>query len=224
MSDGTRGSKPTQPEAALRALCANLSKGLHAVAQPLAILRASLGSDIAGSMNPMELRQLAESSASEVERVCELFSCMQQLVHLEAASARLSATQILPLLAEAAQGVDLLFEEDGMALRSSMPQDCDPVLIDKRRTMQALSSVLLTAHSVSQSPDTVELIASPRADGVRVVVRNPASRLEGMKTEWSLNMALAEANLRSQNTGFSWNLSPFHVQMDFRKAPSLHYC
>lgn len=218
MSDGKQGAEST-----LRDLCSNLSAGLHAAAQPLAILRASLGSVSADRMNLEELRQLSADWATEVERVCALFSCLQQFVNLETASPQYSLVSILPLLAEAAEGVELLFEEDGMTLCSSMPEQCDAVPIDKRRTMQALSAILLTAHSVSQAPDIVELSASAEAQGVRVVVRNTCSRAKAMKTEWSLNMALAEANLRSQNAGFSWSLNPFHAQIDFRKAPLPHY-
>lgn len=224
MNEGKRGPKPTQPDAALRALCSNLSAGLHAVAQPLAILRASLGSDVAGRMSMEELRQLATGSAVEVERVCAMFRCMQQLVNLEAAVPQLASMPLQPVLAEAVEGVELLFEEDEIALRCSVPPECDSVLIDKRRTLQALSSVLMTAHAVSRPADTVEATVTSREHGISVVVQNASARPEGIMAEWSLNMTLAEANLRSQSAGFTWSPSPFYAQIDFRKASSLHYC
>lgn len=224
MSEGTEGRKAGQPDTVLRALCSNLSVGLHAVAQPLAILRASLGSDCSGQMDPEELRQLADSSAVEVERVCAMFSCMQQLVNLASAKAQLAETAILPLMKDAVEGARPMFEEDGMALRSSLPESSDAVLIDKRRTAQALSNILLTAHSVSRRSDVVELKATSTADAVSILVWTSSSCPDGITAEWSLNMAVAEANLRSQEAGFRWSPSPFRVQIDFRKASAGNYC
>jgi hypothetical protein len=171
-------------------------------------------------MSTHELRQLTASSAIEVERVCTLFSCMQQIVTAERLKPRLSATPILPLLADAADGVNLLFEHDGMLLTSVVPDRCQQVLINGARTLQALSNVLLIAHTVSRAPDTIELIAScSSSNAVRVIVQNPNSRVDRMDEESTLSMALAEVNIRSQQAGFSWQLNPFNVQIELQKAP-----
>jgi hypothetical protein len=64
-------------------LCSNLSRGIHAAAQPLAVLLASLSKGHTDQLNNDELRELTASSAAEVRRVCTLFSCLQQLVMAE---------------------------------------------------------------------------------------------------------------------------------------------
>jgi len=93
------------------------------------------------------------------------------------------------------------------------------VLIDKTRTLQALSTVLLIAHAVSRPQDTVELIASSSSSNtVRVVVQNLTSKVDAMNAETSLSMAFAEANIRSQQADFSWSLKPFNVQMELHGA------
>jgi hypothetical protein len=43
-----------------------------------------------------------------------------------------------------------------------------------------------------------------------------------MDTEASLSMALAEANIRSQQGNLSWSLQPFGVQIELQKAPFAH--
>lgn len=224
MNRNKRTEGPSQSGVSSQLLFANLQKGFHAVAQPLAILRASLGSDIANGMSLTELQDLAASSAREVERVCALFSCMQQMVGTAAVNPCLSATSIIPLLTNAVDGVDLLFEEDGMFLSSTIPDECDPVLIDGKRTLQALCNVLLTAHSVSRAEHTIELIAASSCTGVRVEVRNASSTVDALNAELTLSMALAEANMRSQRAGFEWGLKPFSVRIDLPKAPPVHYC
>lgn len=224
MSRENRSEAPLLSGSSSQILFANLQKGLHAVAQPLAILRASLGSDIANDMSLAELRSLVASSAIEVERVCALFSCMQQIVHTESMKPQLSATSVAPILTNAADGVGLLFEEDGMFFKSTIPDLADPALIDGRRTLQALSNVLLIAHSVSHPDDTIELIAAPSNNGVAVEVRNANSRVDALNAESSLSMALAEACIRSQLALFEWSLDPFGVRIDLPKAPAVRYC
>jgi len=211
-------------KSATEALCFNLSQCIHATAQPLAVLRASLGNGRVERMSLEELRELATSSAAEVERLCSLLSCLQRLVSTESTQAQLSETSIQPLLEHVADGVNLLYKEDQISLSSIVANDCQPVLIDKARMLQALSTILLIAHAVSRPQDTVELIASScSTNAVRVVVRNLASCVDQMNAETSLSMAFAEANIRSQQADFSWSMKPFSVQMDLQGVPLVHH-
>jgi signal transduction histidine kinase len=201
----------------------NLSQGIHAAAQPLAILRASFDSSYTDRMSLEELRELAARSALEVERVCTLFSCLQQLVSAESIKPELCETAIQPLLAHVTDGVNLLFEKDGICLRTVVQESCQPVLLNPARTLQALSNVLLVAHALSRPQDTVELTASSSASHtVQVVVRNVNAHIGAMNAEQSLGMALAEANIRSQQGSLSWSLQPFSVQIELPAVPLLH--
>lgn len=222
MTDTGRSEQCPPPRSASEALCSNLSRGLHAAAQPLAILRASLGVGHVDRLSVDELRTLVATSAVEVERVCTLFSGLQQLVSLESIQPRLSPTPLLPLLAQVVEGVELLFKADGMFLQPEWPETCPPVLIDSGRAQQALSGVLLVAHAVSRAPDTAELIVFPGLDTVRVVVRNLNSQVGALDGEARLGMAIAEANFSSQRAVFSWSLRPFNVLIQLQTAPLAH--
>ena len=193
--------------------------GLHAAAQPLTVLLASLGKGHTDRMNSVELRELTASSEAEVQRVCTLFSCLQQLVMIESVRPQLSPTPILPLLAYAVDGVNLMFQQDGIALSSIVPDTCPSVLIDRARTLQALSRVLLVVHRLSGAQDTIELIASPSADAVQILVRNLHLSVAVIDAEASLSIAVAEANMRSQQAGLSLSLQPFTVRIDLPLAP-----
>ena len=196
-----------------------MAQGIHAAAQPLAVLLASLSKDHTDQMNSDELRELTASSAVEVQRVCTLFSCLQQLVMTESIKPELSPTPILPLLAYAVDGVNLLFQQDGMALSSVVPDSCPPVLINRTRTLQALSRVLLVVHRLSGAQDEIELITSSSANAVRIVVRNLHLSVAVIDAEARLSIAVAEANMRSQRGGFSLSLQPFTVRIDLPMAP-----
>jgi hypothetical protein len=199
--------------------CSNLAQGIHAAAQPLAVLVASLSTDHTDQMNCDELRELAASSAVEVQRVCASFNCLQQLVITESIKPEVSPTAILPLLAYAADGVDLLFQQDGIALSSVLPDTCPLALINRERTLQALSRVLLVAHKLSCAKDMVELIASSSANAVQIIVRNLRLSVAVIDAEASLSVAVAEANMRSQQAGLSLSLRPFTVRIDLPVAP-----
>lgn len=204
-------------------LCSNLATGLHAAAQPLAILRASFGNEEIESMSWSELKELANSAAIHVERVCALYSYIEQLVSTESIKPQLTSMHIKPVLEDIVDGVCLLFEDQGMSLNLRVSDKCEPVLISRVRTVQALSSALMIAQTVSRAPDTIELTASPSlTDGVRVDVRSAKSHVEVLDAEAKLRMDIAETNIRSQGATFSWRLQPFNVEIELRKAPQGH--
>ena len=214
--------EPSTPSAALESLCSNLSQGIHAAAQPLTILLAGLSKAHTDRMSSEELRELTASSSEEVQRVCTLFSFLQDLVVAESIKPKLSATAILPLLGSAVEGVQLLFHQHAIILSSTVPATCPLVLINGSRTLRALSSVLLTVHALSRAQDHVEMIASTSAHGMQIVVRNLNLSLATTSAEARLSMAAAEANIRSQQAGFVFSQQPFHVLIDLPKAPLVH--
>lgn len=225
MNNQTESGGSPAPRSTSEVLCSNLSKGLHAAAQPLTILRAGLGIGLASPRNLDELLELTTSSYIEVERVCALFDYLQQLVLIASVKPSLTTVPILPLIADAAHGVYPLFENDGLTLTSIMPDACAPVLIDSVRTLRALSSVLLIVHGLSRARDTVELIVSSSLpNSIRIVVRNLSLYLDALSEEASLSMALADANIRSQQAAFSWSLQPFSVQIELQKEQIAHCC
>jgi len=158
----------------------------------------------------------------EVQRVCASFNCLQQLVITESIKPEVSPTAILPLLAYAADGVDLLFQQDGIALSSVLPDTCPLALINRERTLQALSRVLLVAHKLSCAKDMVELIASSSANAVQIIVRNLRLSVAVIDAEASLSIAVAEANMRSQQAGLCLSLQPFTVRIDLPMAAFAH--
>jgi hypothetical protein len=210
------------PNPALEVLCSNLSHGIHAAAQPLTVLLASLSKAHTDGMSTGELRELTASSSEEVQRVCTLFNYLQELVVAESIKPKLSATAILPLLASAVERVQLLFHQQGIILSSTVSATCPLVLINGPRTLRALSSVLLTVHALSRARDHVEMIASTSTHGMQIVVRNLGLSLATTTAEARLSMAAAEANIRSQQAGFVFNQRPFHLQIDLPKAPLVH--
>jgi hypothetical protein len=111
-----------------------------------------------------------------------------------------------------------LFQQDGIVLSSVVPDTCPPALINRARTLQALSRVLLVVQGLSSAQDTVELTAFSSANAVHIVVRNLNLSLALINAEASLSIAVAEANMRSQQAGLSLSLQPFTVRIELPRA------
>jgi hypothetical protein len=195
-----------------------LALGLHAAAQPLTILLASLGRANTHRMNTSQLRDLTESSSAQVQRICTLFRHMQQLLLIQSTEAIVFPVSLQPLLTHVVEGVELVFREAGVALSISILENCRPVLLDSARTIGALTSLLLIANQISNAADTVELILTSTLDFVQIVVRNLRSQIKELDPEASLSLAVAEAYMRSQEAEFSLSLHPFLVRIELPRA------
>ena len=203
----------------------HLALGLHAAAQPLTVLLASLTDPHTDAMQARELRELVDSSGAEVERVCRLFYYLQQLLLVESVPPVIALAQILPIVQQVMEGVQLLFEQDGIQLRLVLCSACPPLPVDRARVMQALFDVLQVAHKVSRKGDTVELNLSRVGErALRIVVQADPRRLandpEPDEGELRLSMAVAEANICCQQGTCSWSLRPFHVDMQLQQLPN----
>jgi hypothetical protein len=74
---------------------ASLAEGLHALAQPLTILRSSIPALCREEAGTEKQRNYLNISKVEVERACELFGAMQEL--LVAARSRAERAQVGPV-------------------------------------------------------------------------------------------------------------------------------
>jgi len=222
MIDKIESGELASPGSVLATLCSNLSYGFHAAAQPLAILRAGLDVELIDRLNLDELRVVATSSAAEIERICNIFRLLQLLVSAECVKPHLTATALLPLLADASEGVSLLFENGRVSLRTEFARSCQPVLINGSKILQAVSSILLVAYGAARPGDTVRLTSSSSLNTVRVAITNLDYGSDTLEAEAELSMALVKANIRSQKGNLTWSLRPFNVQFELQAVPFAH--
>jgi signal transduction histidine kinase len=59
--------------------CTSLADGLHALAQPLTILRSSIAAAGADGVTPDRQRHYLDLSKRQAERACEIFDLLQEL-------------------------------------------------------------------------------------------------------------------------------------------------
>lgn len=196
----------------------NLSLGLHAAAQPLAILRSWFDPLYNADMSGDDLRHMVDTSAEHIDRLCTLFGYLQQLVAAESLEPKLWPVEVHPFVADVVDGIELWFQTSGISLFADVSATCGLALIDSSKMQQVLSTVLMVAHGLSARGDQVELSAKPSTESIKITIRNSNSTAETLSSEGALGFAAAEAATRRQNGNFTYTLNPLVVSINIPKA------
>ncbi|MGD0482095.1 MAG: hypothetical protein ABSA42_18130 [Terracidiphilus sp.] len=195
-------------------LCRELDEGLHALAQPLTILRGALGAlTMRGAVPPQAASRYLEMSNTQVDRLCNLLSGLQSL---------LDGVRSEPVCTE----VDLwdltvsVLENRQAELSNSLPRislakpDCElRVMADPARIEEALHAALNAVEAQSQSRDDICMDIS-RRDGFAnlslLCTRSKGEKLTAMN--W-LHLSAAEANVKKQHGVYACSKSPFQISI-----------
>jgi len=190
---------------------ADVAEGLHAIAQPLTILRSSVASLAAPGLTPVHLRRYLHISSQQVERACDLFDCLQDLVianQVEAARAPFELGELLEAIAEDRK---TRLEASGVKLKVVATGERQWMVGDFARTRQALLAAVRIAIAVSSPGDSVELLATSCNGLVEISVSNRLAHRRTLNSSEHLSLALAEANIRSQQGEFRSAEDPFRM-------------
>ena len=191
---------------------ADLVNGLHAMAQPLTILRSAM--EVLTLPNAgIDQRRYLEISARQVARTCGMFASLQDLVEtqlIEAQRVRFDLWELLtPLLEDqrrmlqaAGVGFAVAHAESGVAIRG-----------DANRTEHALVAVLKLAGSVSGRGDVIELRALQTDGYLELTFENTRRHGKRMDSSDRLSLAVAEANILSQDGRYAAIEDPFRVSL-----------
>src|SRR5450756_2627989 len=149
MISASKADEPRVVPSPWQVFCENLSETLHAAAQPLTVLQASVTCGNFEAMSKRQLIDAAQGSAFEVDRLCKAFGYMQQFILTESVKPKLNPENLDVVMAEVMQGVEGLFRDAHVTLISQLPSHSQAVLIDGKRSNQALSGALLIACEMS---------------------------------------------------------------------------
>ena len=192
-------------------LCASMSQGLHALAQPLTIVRSALAALSAPGVTAVDRRRYLELSSQHVERTCSLFECLQDLVIASQIEADCGLVELSEVLAEVVEEQKAALEASGVALRIDTPTALPSVQGDTARTLQALSAALKVAASASSPGNLVELLVTVRNGFVELILQTRPVHGRPLNSSERLSLALAEANIRSQQGKYDCVEDPLRV-------------
>jgi len=193
--------------------CGGLDDGLHAMAQPLTILRSALAMLTLPQTSEARQRYYLETACAQVERACRLFEGVRSLVAVRLGEAEQSSFEIWDLLAPMIEVQSELLRESMIEIRLSNPGFRTTVVGDAERTEQALSAILSAAAAVASRGDVIELDASQHGMFLRIDVRNSGSKDTRLDASNRLGLSLAEANVLIQQGHYEFSEDPFCVSL-----------
>ena len=212
-------SHDERPDGAAGSLHSHLALGLHAFAQPLAILRAKLYIESISRLDARELHQLAIDSAGQVERLCTLFNYLQEIVLAETCETKLAEISVSEVLEHVVDGVELWFRDTGLILESAPVDRALLVLADKAKLSQAISSLALLTHGLSKPGETITMSTIPGPDRTQISIVNTDADVSNLSAEARLALALVETNIRKQHGTFTYSTQPLELCVYVPNAP-----
>ena len=192
---------------------AHFANGLHALAQPLTVLRSTVATSITPGLSAADQRKYLDTSVQQIEHACHLFQCLQDLVAAVQIPAQCGPVALADLLRTVGEVQKDLLQESGIDIKVVTPENLRPALGDMERILQALFAALKIAASVSSPGDIIELLVMPRNCEIELTIQNGRTHGKYLKSSARLSLALAEANMRSQQGGFECVEDPFRVTL-----------
>ena len=191
---------------------ADLVNGLHAMAQPLTILRSAM--EVLALPNAgIDQRRYLEISSRQVARTCGMFSSLQDLVETQLIEAQRVRFDLWELLAPLIEDQRRMLRDAGIEIVAARPEMRTATWGDAGRTERALVAVLKLAGAVSISGDVIE-VRIVRNDGyLELTCENAHPHGKRMDSSDRLSLAVAEANILSQNGRYAAIEDPFRVSL-----------
>jgi hypothetical protein len=189
---------PGDPQAELYSELAN---GLHAMVQPLTIVRGALGALSLSQAVPPEQARYLEMSSAQIDRMCELMSSLQSLLEASQYQADCVTVSIWELIEPILEEIGPVLEQSGVRIvadKPAKPQEPMFAIADPARTESAFRAALKTVASVASRGDVVQVYILPRNGFVDATIQIANRHGKNLSSAHRLSLALAQANIRSQ--------------------------
>jgi signal transduction histidine kinase len=203
-------------------LLAALSEGMHTMAQPLTVLRATLEIASGNASSISHYQRAVDNSLIEVSRLAEAMGFVQELLRI-AGDVSLSTPIELPAVVEGIEeDLRCVFEAAQVWLDVSWEEHLVRIQGSASRLRQCLFYLLQHAIRSTSEGDTIHLRAQPTGDGVRLVISSDSADVQYRELSWSdclqwndvaPYLTLAEALARADGGRLQWKNKPFVVAL-----------
>lgn len=195
-------------------LCADLANGLHAMAQPLTVLRAAMGALILREQIEPANRRYYEMSAQQVERLCDLMSGVQSLLDLHQSAPACDILDLWSLVGPIVDEQRIALQKLNLQIEASTPDRLWQIVADPSKTEQAVRAALLAAAALSVPNGTIEVEILTHNRSARLAVRCRESKRSPDSSD-RLRLSIADVGMRSQGGLFTISEAPFCISLSF---------
>jgi len=196
-------------------LCEDLAFSLHAMAQPLTVLRGSLGALSLRGASDGDANRYVELSNHQVERLCSLMSGMRILLDNFQSDAVCAPTNLGELISAAVNAADSNLLRFGPRVSIAEIDGGVEVLADTARAEDAIGAVLATVAGASTHGDEVHVTVELRDGFAGVMVCAAHANEKKLTSIDRLRLMVAEGSVRSQQGIFEYSEDPLYVSLKF---------
>lgn len=191
-----------------------LAEGLHAMAQPLTILQSCVLIAAKPELAKMATPEMLGDMAGEVERICGLFRCLQDLVGANGGDGRRSKVEVGNLVLSSIQTTEPRLRGSGVSFEASGLEGLRAVWLDGARARQGWASLLEAALLAVSPGGTVRIAGECSGEAVLVTIEGEGGKRE-TGSVLRLKMTVAKALLEGAGAEVRSALGPFQARVLF---------
>lgn len=211
--------QPEEPPSELDVFRRQVNDGLHAMAQPLTVLRSAVAMLSRPQIAEATRLDYLELASAEMERTCRLFADLSGLIAAASSEAVQSQFDLWSLLAPLIDACEAMLREIPAEIRLSAPGLRATILGDAERTEQALSAVTMVMIAAAAPGDLVQVETTCRDGFLRLAFRNERSSHRQVSSADRLKLSVARASVLSQQGTFTFSEHPLLVTVALRLQP-----
>lgn len=193
-------------------LLEEMANGLHAMAQPLTILRGTLWT-LSLQENSAENSRYLELSNQELQRLCDLMTGLQKLFDAHQSAAASTGFDVCEVATTVAGNSHATLQKSGQTLVLEKPEDSLYAFGDPSRTEYALQIAVKISGVMSPADNAINLLILPRDGHVALVVRNISNRGKQVGSFERFCLSLIKTSIESQSGTYEYIPDPFSVTL-----------
>lgn len=195
-----------------------LANGLHAMAQPLTILRGAMCAlTLHDEIAPASRRYL-DMSTKQVDRLCDLMSSMQNLLHAAQSHSKLVSFDLAELLDSIVDQQRGAASESGVRIALAKPKRALRVFAEEHGVEQAFNAALKTTISLARPNDQIEIETGQSGGLASIAIRNERFAAGNLGSFERFHLTVIEAIIRRQGGDYKFIDIPFCISLSLRIA------
>lgn len=196
--------------------CADMADGLHALAQPLSVLRSAVELLAnAGTVPAVNRQRYLDLSVEHMQRTCDLFGSLQDLLVTEIQEPRLAAVDLRALVAPLVEARTATLQPLGIGVAATVPEELSRIFGDAVRIERAVVAAFDIAISVAERCDLLEVTLSSSGSFVEFAIHNTRCHGRKLNAAARLNLSLARSSVLSLEGRCAFSEDTFSVAFAF---------
>jgi signal transduction histidine kinase len=189
---------------------AEVADGLHALAQPLSILRSAIELI---ALSQHDNGRYLNVAAQQMERTAKIFSSLQHLVSARLDPARCGEMDLCELVQPIVADWKPSLDAFGIELACDVPELPLMAIGDPQRAEQTITAVLEAAASNSARGDRIDLKLNASESAIECTVESTRRSAQRVNSAGRLSLALARWCMASQQGEFEFREDPFRASL-----------